>query len=59
MRHTIEHDPIRDHERCLVCNQGMSAAMAKMADMPGWPKDPETLILVLRGLALESIEEVA
>jgi hypothetical protein len=59
MRHTLEHDPIRDKERCDICGQAMSAAMAKMADMRGWPKDPETMILVLRGLALESIEEAS
>jgi hypothetical protein len=59
MRHTIEHDPVRDMDRCNICNQAMSAAMAKMADMHGWPKDAETMILVLRGLALESIEEAS
>lgn len=57
MKHTIDHDPIRDHDRCWICSQGMSAGMAKMADMEGWPKDPDTLIVVLRGLALESIAE--
>jgi hypothetical protein len=57
MRHTIEHDPIRDHDRCTTCSQGLSAGMAKMADMAGWPKDSATMIAVLRGLAYESIEE--
>jgi peptide methionine sulfoxide reductase MsrB len=59
MRHTTDHDPIRDHGRCLVCGQGLSAAMAKMADMAGWPSNPATMVSKLRELALESIREAA
>jgi hypothetical protein len=57
MRHQADHDPIRDHERCSVCSQGLAAGMAKMADMEGWPTDAAMLVSELRRLSLEAIEQ--
>jgi hypothetical protein len=55
MRHEDSHLPTRDHDRCLVCNQALSAAFAKLYDMHLGPQGTSALMDALNGLAREAI----
>jgi hypothetical protein len=33
MRHEDSHDPIAEWSRCWICNQALSAAFARVADL--------------------------
>jgi len=44
----FDHDPVRDHDRCEICNALLRRAFDRLADLDLGPRDADELIAAIR-----------
>jgi hypothetical protein len=57
--HTADHDPVRDHDGCGVCDTALRMAFNRLANLSLGPSDADELIRRLQKMATECEEDAA